>query len=98
MGRDLFFRNITLTLPAYLNLPRSYSQHGKYPPLTMVVSVSGWSPGWEFLSPHGIGAAGARFFGYVFDTIGSYKISFILFELAPLLSALLSLVTRTLNQ
>jgi len=43
---------------------------------------------------HGIGAAGAPFFGFVFDTTGSYMISFVLFGFALLMSAGLSLMTR----
>lgn len=50
--------------------------------------------GLGILVTQGVGAAGAPFFGFVFDTTGSYMISFVLFGLALLLSALLSLVTR----
>ncbi len=50
--------------------------------------------GLGILVTHGVGAAGAPFFGFVFDTTGSYMISFLLFGLALLLSALLSLIAR----
>jgi MFS family permease len=40
------------------------------------------------------GAAGAPFFGFLFDATGSYLISFVLFALALLGSALLSLLAR----
>ena len=50
--------------------------------------------GLGILVTHGIGAAGAPFFGFVFDTTGSYMISFVLFGLALLISAFLSLMTR----
>lgn len=42
----------------------------------------------------GFGAAGAPFFGFLFDATGSYLISFVLFALALLGSALLSLLAR----
>jgi len=42
----------------------------------------------------GFGAAGAPFFGFLFDATGSYLISFVLFTLALLGSALLSLLAR----
>lgn len=50
--------------------------------------------GLGILITHGVGAAGAPFFGFVFDTTGSYMLSFVLFAMALLLSALLSLLTR----
>ena len=40
------------------------------------------------------GAAGAPFFGFLFDATGSYAMSFILFALALLLCAILSLAAR----
>jgi cyanate permease len=42
----------------------------------------------------GFGAAGAPFFGFLFDATGSYGVSFVLFALALLGSALLSLLAR----
>jgi len=43
------------------------------------------------LVTHAFGAAGAPFFGFLFDVTGSYMISFTLFAVALLLSAILSL-------
>ena len=43
------------------------------------------------LVTHGFGAAGAPFFGFLFDATGSYMISFTLFAVALFLSAILSL-------
>jgi hypothetical protein len=40
------------------------------------------------------GAAGAPFFGFLFDATGSYRVSFVLFALALLGSALLSLLAQ----
>jgi cyanate permease len=40
------------------------------------------------------GAAGAPFFGFIFDATGSYAISFMTFALALLLCALLTLFAR----
>ena len=47
--------------------------------------------GLGILVTHGFGAAGAPFFGFLFDATGSYVISFSLFAAALLLSAALSL-------
>lgn len=50
--------------------------------------------GMSMLITLGFGAAGAPFFGFLFDATGSYLISFVLFTLALLGSALLSLLAR----
>jgi MFS family permease len=42
----------------------------------------------------GFGAAGAPFFGFLFDATGSYRVSFVLFAFALLGSALLSLLAQ----
>jgi MFS family permease len=47
------------------------------------------------LVTHTFGAAGAPFFGFLFDATGSYVISFVLFIAALLLSAVLILFART---
>jgi MFS family permease len=47
--------------------------------------------GLGILVTHGFGAAGAPFFGFLFDATGSYVISFSLFAAALLLSAALSM-------
>jgi cyanate permease len=50
--------------------------------------------GLAVLITFGFGAAGAPFFGFLFDATGSYVLSFVLFVLALLLSAVLSFVAR----
>jgi OFA family oxalate/formate antiporter-like MFS transporter len=50
--------------------------------------------GLGILITNGVGAAGAPFFGFVFDATGSYMLSFVLFVAAVLLSAFLSLLLR----
>ncbi|MGH7233452.1 MAG: hypothetical protein ACREJU_19130, partial [Nitrospiraceae bacterium] len=46
------------------------------------------------LVTHTFGAAGAPFFGFLFDATGSYLISFVLFIVALFLSAVLILFVR----
>ncbi len=46
------------------------------------------------LITHAFGAAGAPFFGFIFDATGSYSISFVMFAVALLAAALLTLWTR----
>jgi MFS family permease len=50
--------------------------------------------GLAVLITFGFGAAGAPFFGFLFDATGSYVLSFVLFVLALLLSAVLSFAAR----
>jgi MFS family permease len=50
------------------------------------------------LVTHAFGAAGAPFFGFVYDATGSYTSSFVSFIFALGLSALLSLIVRTPRQ
>jgi MFS family permease len=49
--------------------------------------------GLAVLITFGFGALGAPFFGFLFDATGSYMLSFVLFSLALLLSAVLSRMT-----
>jgi sugar phosphate permease len=50
--------------------------------------------GAAILVTHGIGAAGAPFFGFIYDATGSYMSSFVAFICALALSAFLSLIVR----
>jgi len=51
--------------------------------------------GLGILVTHAFGAAGAPFFGFVHDLTGSYRSSFLIFVIALMVSALLSLLVRT---
>jgi cyanate permease len=50
--------------------------------------------GLGILITHGFGAVGAPFFGFVHDSTGSYASSFMIFIIALVVSAFLSLVVR----
>jgi cyanate permease len=50
--------------------------------------------GLGILVTHAFGAAGAPFFGFVHDLTGSYELSFVIFVVALVVSALLSLMVR----